>query len=232
MVSSEWPGTHEVAAVFEDEVRALGGCVTDTVDDGSHLYLRSVLPESRETRPGDGIQAGVALRMVGGEILIHPYLYRLVCKNGAIWARTLATTRLEMGETRTVEDVAPQIREAVRACAAPEVFRGAMEAIGSSQRRLADLEITLLSWMSGLPGERAARLLRQIVENFSREADLSAFGLMNAVTALARDTADAELRWRLEELGGGIPALLAPVPGRVLPEREAPPREHATLMRV
>jgi hypothetical protein len=30
---------------------------------------------------------------------------------------------------------------------------------------------------------------------------------MNAVTSVARDTRDPELRWRLEEFGGGIPAL-------------------------
>ena len=33
---------------------------------------------------------------------------------------------------------------------------------------------------------------------------------MNAVTATARDTRDPDLRWRLEEFGGGIPALLKP----------------------
>ena len=33
---------------------------------------------------------------------------------------------------------------------------------------------------------------------------------MNAVTSLVRDTRDPEVRWRLEELGGGIPALVAP----------------------
>jgi len=35
---------------------------------------------------------------------------------------------------------------------------------------------------------------------------------MNAVTSVARDTRDPELRWRLEELGGGIPAMLVPDP--------------------
>jgi len=32
--------------------------------------------------------------------------------------------------------------------------------------------------------------------------------VLNAITALARDTADPEQKWNLEELGGGIPAFL------------------------
>ena len=41
---------------------------------------------------------------------------------------------------------------------------------------------------------------------------------MNAVTSVARDTRDPELRWRLEEFGGGIPV--------AMPERDpgGPPR--------
>jgi hypothetical protein len=30
---------------------------------------------------------------------------------------------------------------------------------------------------------------------------------MNAVTAVARETSDPETKWRLEEVGGSIPAL-------------------------
>jgi hypothetical protein len=39
---------------------------------------------------------------------------------------------------------------------------------------------------------------------------------MNAVTSVARDTRDPELRWRLETFGGGIPVIEAtpqPRPG-------------------
>ncbi len=35
---------------------------------------------------------------------------------------------------------------------------------------------------------------------------------MNAVTSVARDTADPEVRWRLEEMGGGICAGHTPAP--------------------
>ena len=50
-----------------------------------------------------------------------------------------------------------------------------------------------------------------ILGRFTTEGDTSRFGLMNAVTSVARDTRDPELRWSLEKLGGGIPAAILPV---------------------
>jgi hypothetical protein len=55
-------------------------------------------------------------------------------------------------------------------------------------------------------------MLGDILDRFTKGSDRSRFGLMNAVTSLARDTRDPELRWRLEELGGAIPAGRVPSP--------------------
>jgi len=55
-----------------------------------------------------------------------------------------------------------------------------------------------------------AHLIDQIMRTFMEADDRSAFGLMNAVTSVARDQDDPEVRWRLEELGGGVPAMRFP----------------------
>src|SRR5262249_37430897 len=47
-------------------------------------------------------------------------------------------------------------------------------------------------------------LLAQIMDEYFREGDRSQFGLANAVTAVARETRDPELRWNLGGFGGGI----------------------------
>jgi hypothetical protein len=52
--------------------------------------------------------------------------------------------------------------------------------------------------------------LAQILERFELGGDRTRFGMMNAVTSLARDTHDPDARWRLEELGGSIGARLRP----------------------
>jgi hypothetical protein len=55
-----------------------------------------------------------------------------------------------------------------------------------------------------------ARFLNEILEQFSAGGDPTRFGLMNAVTAVARDTRDPDDRWRLEEFGGAVGATLEP----------------------
>jgi hypothetical protein len=67
------------------------------------------------------------------------------------------------------------------------------------------------------PGMRAS-LVRTIVRRFEAGRDGSILGLVNAVTSVARDTADPETRWRLEELGGGM---LARLPDRAKPVQPA-----------
>jgi hypothetical protein len=42
------------------------------------------------------------------------------------------------------------------------------------------------------------------LDQFFRDGDHSRFGLGNAITAVARDTEDPNVRWDLEELGGGL----------------------------
>jgi hypothetical protein len=50
------------------------------------------------------------------------------------------------------------------------------------------------------------------MDSFLGEGEKSRFGLMNAVTSVARDRPVPEERWRLEELGGGIAARILPKP--------------------
>ncbi len=53
-------------------------------------------------------------------------------------------------------------------------------------------------------------MIGQFLRRFRSQPDRTRFGLVNAITSLARDTRDPESRWRLEELGG---AIAAGVPG-------------------
>jgi hypothetical protein len=56
----------------------------------------------------------------------------------------------------------------------------------------------------------SSALVRDIMDRFFQDEDRSGYGLINAITSLARDSDDPDTKWRLEELGGGIPALLRP----------------------
>ena len=209
------PATREIADVFTEEIRQGGGTVSERFDDGIRLFLRAVLTATDEVRPGDALRAGVALRTSADEILIHPYTFRQVCRNGAIMAQAIETRRIHRvsfsAPSEEIEQVLAELREAVQVCSSDEAFSTAASQLRSATEMHADLALNLLP-MLGRGSSLPAELLTMIWGRFEDESDRSTFGLVNAVTSTARDTADPEMRWRLEELGGGIPARLRPDP--------------------
>jgi hypothetical protein len=205
MLRDAFPTTAEIQALFAEQITAAGGTVADTFDDGARLFTRSLLPAVREVQKGDQVQGGVALRAAEADVWVHPYVFRLVCRNGAIRAHALQTRHVEAHDCATPEEAAGAIRAAVVACCAADAFAAGAEEMRSAHEHEADLALNLLPLLAHLPSETAGQLFQQIMDRFNQGADRSRFGLMNAVTALARDTRDPETRWRLEELGGGIP---------------------------
>ena len=195
--------TSAIRAVFEDEVANLKGKVADTFADEGRYFARSILPRTRKVGPGDAVQGGVAILGGAREVQVHPYVFRRVCRNGAIMACSLQTRRIEHVETRDPEEVLVALREAVRVCAAPEVFAHSAQRMRSTRETDADLVLSLLPHLSKGRGIRG--FMSELLRRLLREEDHhSAFGVMNAVTALARDTRDPQKRWDLEELGGAI----------------------------
>ena len=207
------PTTREIRDLVGVQIAELGGTMSDCYDDGERLYLRTILPPPAEVRPGDAVRGGVAVRVVGPEISVHPYTFRQVCSNGAIRAQALQTRQMERVDlaapTPHIERVAWELGEAVRACAAPEAFAESVGEMRSAAEHQADQFLSILAAVRRLPGG-GSDFLRHILAQLERERDRSAYGLMNALTAVARETREPEARWRLEELGGGVPARLTP----------------------
>jgi hypothetical protein len=223
MISSDGLTTARILEVFREEIAGFGGSVTDTVHDDLRLFTRSILPRVEEVRRQDQVQGGVALKALGTEVWLHPYVFRLVCRNGAIMAQAIQTQHLGDLHLREGDEAEFLVREAIRGCCAEEAFTTAVQQMRSAREIQADLGLNLLPLLARFPSSQTGPLLRQILEQFGREADPSRFGLMNAVTAVARDTRDPDLRWNLEELGGGIPAGVGPKP---LPRDVAARRVH------
>jgi hypothetical protein len=78
--------------------------------------------------------------------------------------------------------------------------------------READAALSFLPAILTMFPDEAARWYDAIQVRFARSADRTMYGVMNAITALARDIADPQARWRLEEAGGGMLAVLSPAP--------------------
>jgi hypothetical protein len=191
-----------------DEIAAAGGTVSDTFDDGRNLFLRSILPWVEEVRPKDKLQGGVALRATEQEVWVHPYVFRQVCRNGAIIAHAIETEHIEQFDCLTETEATLAVQTGVRACCVEDAFTVAVGQIRVAAMSEADLVLNVLPMISRLPAQVQDQILRQFVG----DGDQSTFGFMNAITAVARDTRDPDLRWRMEELGGGVGATLCPKP--------------------
>lgn len=217
-----FPTTGDLHAVFAEEIASLGGTLPDVYDDGQRLYARAVLSRDAEVLPNDQVRGGVAVRASGPELLVHPYTFRKVCSNGAIAAHALGTERLERIESAGILVPAYEtavtlaaFRRAIQACASEETFTTVVNEMRSATEIEADMAVGLISVIARMPGGMAAQWVPQIFHRLHAGGDRTAWGLMNAVTSVARDVRDPEARWRLEELGGTIPARLTPRPTRV-----------------
>jgi hypothetical protein len=199
-----------ILEVFTDEVRSRGGRVTDKFHDRRRLFVRSLLPHVADARPKDRMQGGLALRATDDELWLHPYLFREVCRNGAVLAQAIESLHVECLGVYSLDEGATMLREAIAKCADRSVFTRSMRHVRISAT-------TAVNWLNMLPYlsqfESAGilgRTFARILERFDIGGDRSRFGVMNAVTSVARDTRDPDERWRLEELGGSIGARLRP----------------------
>ena len=207
--------TTAIGGLFEEEILSAGGTIREVFDDGTRLIARAVLSRSFQPRPLDKMQPGVAIHATEDNIFVHPYVYRLICKNGASMARAVQTRRIEAVGTRPSHDAEQEVREAVRECCTEEAFESAERQVRSATEREADMALAMLPLLSSMRGQRGTEMVRLVMAAFTAEGDRSAFGLMSAVTAVARDERDPDTRWRLEELGGSVCALLTWQPERI-----------------
>jgi hypothetical protein len=201
--------TDMVLELFRQEVDELGGQVSDAVNDGQRLFARSILPAEERVSRGDTVKPGVALRCMDETIEVRPYVYRILCRNGAIMAFSDQGCSIPLAST---EDETEPIRQAIHAAAAPETFHEFVRAMRESQHQQPDADLLLLTLMRHR-AHRDQAIALDIIEHFRKEGVPNLFAMANAVTSVARDTRDPVKRWNLETAGAEVFArALRPAP--------------------
>jgi len=139
--------------------------------------------------------------------------------------------RVEDQDTSQIADVLIDLHQAVTACATGDSFKSCIHDMQAATvaNRTVDALLNLLPLISHFPNNH--QMLRTIIDNFLTEGDETAYGMMNAVTATARDTSDRRVKWELEALGGGIPAKLEWQPGNLHRLRRRSGRQTRTSAR-
>lgn len=194
--------------------------LTDT-----RFYLRALLPSlEREIKVGDPVQAGVEIRnseVGNGALVIQPFVLRLICTNG-MTVNDFAARKLHVG--KRIEDETFYSDEAVEAddnafwLVARDNLRSALTEVRFEEivSRLAEIvhgdkiqapvaATEQLQQRFGLTDVEREAVLRNLVEG----GDLSQWGLLNAVTATAKEVADFDRQADLEALGWDIAQLPA-----------------------
>src|SRR5262249_47929695 len=109
------------------------------------------------------------------------------------------------------------VREAVESCCERNVFATAATQMRTAAQQPIDAVLSMMPFLTRTLAFTPEMALR-IFERFLHEKDRTRFGIMNAITSVARDTRDHVTRWDLEKLGGRIAVMEIP---KTLPDKGA-----------
>ncbi|MCL4182345.1 MAG: DUF932 domain-containing protein [Burkholderiaceae bacterium] len=190
----------------------------------TRMYIKCVTPRLKfEMAPGDVVQAGIVISNseVGqGTLSVQPLLFRLVCRNGLIVAdRALRKTHAgralaqqEEGVTVYQDDTLQaddkafflKVRDIVQAAVSEVTFRQAAEkmqrTMGIALAGDPVQVVQVLAQRYTLNDAERSGVLRHLVTG----ADLSGYGLINAVTQYSHDVEDYDRATEFEMLGGKL----------------------------
>lgn len=195
----------------------------------TRMYIKVVTPRVEyEIAPGDVVQAGIVITNseVGcGTLSVQPLVYRLVCRNGLIAAdhslrkthvgRALTSEAESMNvfrdDTLAADDKAffLKVRDVVEAAVSEATFRQ----IAQRMQQTLHIKLTgdpvksveVLANRYSLNESERTGVLRHLVAG----GDLSAYGVVNAVTHTAEDVEDYDRATESEALGGKLIELSA-----------------------
>lgn len=190
----------------------------------SRLYLKVVTSRvTFEIQPGDIVQAGVVIsnsEIGQGSLSVQPLVYRLVCRNGLISPdrsmRKQHVGRLQEASTQEItifkddtlaaEDKAfyLKVRDVVQAAVSQATFeQTAAKMRATLGIRLAADPVRAVDTLAArylLTEQERSGVLRSLIA----EADLSGYGLINAITGYAQEVDSYDRSTELEQLGGRL----------------------------
>lgn len=202
------------------DVRIESTALTDT-----RFYLKAIAPRiEREVAKGDIVQAGVMIRNseVGhGSLTVQPIVYRLICLNGMIVAQ--ATRHYHVGrqvdsdeanrvfrdETLALDDAAffSKLADVVKAAVDEAQFEQIvmqMRDARDGQRIEKPVEaMERLTKRFTFSDDEGESVLKHLIEG----GDLSAYGVLNAITRASQDVESYDRATELEAVGGQVLAI-------------------------
>ena len=191
----------------------------------SRLYIKAVTPRIQaEVRKGDVVQAGIVISNseVGlGAIKVEPLILRLACINGMV-VNDYGMRRYNVGkrvdgddekvremfsdETLAADDKAfwLKARDIIKGSLTQDVFEKIVDTMrDAADRRITVNPVKVIEVMAndlGLNAKETDGVLTSLLE----AADLTQYGLVNAITAASKNVESYDRATELERMGGDI----------------------------
>jgi hypothetical protein len=214
MSEAEWSPISHVKAIFTEEIQAANGKVYDCIDDDSRLFMRSILPWASEVAPQDRLFGGIALRASQNDLAVCPYIFRVMCSNGAILAHALDTYQIAQINMMSQTEIKSALCAAIVQCRQEDLFEAAVNQLHHAQHVPAHNFLNIMTHLSTLPRDVAAGLINGLSHHWMAGGDRSRFRFNERGHGGSARYIDPEARWRLEVLGGqiGVPMPLIRIP--------------------
>jgi len=193
----------------------------------SHMYIKAIVPHTREEiTQGDTVIPGVVIQnseVGAGAFKVTPFMLREVCTNGMIGESAIAKIHLgrkqDTGvvqfsqETRMAESQTLwlQVRDIIHGTFDPVTFKQWVQQVRMGTEVEIQNPIYAVDNVIESFGINDS-LKEDLLNHFSREGDMTQWGLANAVTRTARDLDDPDQVVELEAIGGQV----AVMPARAL----------------
>lgn len=182
----DWTWVREVHAAMSAHPHARTGlrllrCERGLDDAWTAIAVLDQLQHA-DVRRGDGVCAGFLAQRDEQGLAVYPRVFRQVCSNGAIAARVIQVD---------VRAAGAGVGEAVALCLSGETFSSVLKSLRAAAALPVDDQLGLLA-RSGLDVDP------RVVLGAREERDGTVWGLVNALTALARRAPDLRERVRLE----------------------------------
>jgi len=191
------------------------------------MYIKAIMPQMQaDVKVGDTVQAGISItnsEIGHGMFEVAPFIMRLVCLNGmkvndAAFGRRHLGARTDVNdavynvlsnETLRADDKAFMLkaRDVVTAAFEEKLFLQHVDALRqTTERKILGnpvKAVEVLAKNNGLLQGEQDGILRKLIEG----ADLSQYGMVQAVTAFSQDVQSYDRASDFEELGGKIVTL-------------------------
>lgn len=185
----------------------------------NHMYIKAIVPHTvQEIRSGDTVVPGVTIQnseVGAGAFKVTPFMLRQVCSNGMIGES--AITKIHLGrqhdqgiiefstETKIAENATLwlQVRDIIKGAFDPVVFNKWVQQVRMGTE--IEIENPVLAVDNVIETFGISDDMKDdLLYHFSKEGDMTQWGLANAVTRTARDLEDPDKIIEMEIIGGQV----------------------------